>query len=67
MLQNIHNELLERQDFSHCVFLVTMCPDFNIKRLQTLIAKCLGLDFSSEDEELRKAVKLSKELRKKQK
>jgi disease resistance protein RPS2 len=58
MLQHTYNELLKRQDFSHCVFWVTMSPDFSIKRLQTLIAKCLGLDLSSEDEELRRAVKL---------
>jgi disease resistance protein RPS2 len=58
MLQHTHNELLKRQDFSYCVFWVTMSPDFSIKRLQTLIAKCLGLDLSSEDEELRRAVKL---------
>jgi len=67
MLQHIHNELLKRQDFFHGIFWVTMSPDSSIKRLQTLIAKCLGLDLSSEDEELRRVVKLSKELRNKQK
>jgi len=67
MLQHIHNELLERQDISHCVYWVTVSQDFSIKRLQTLIAKCLGFNLSSEDDELHRAVKLSKELKKKQK
>jgi disease resistance protein RPS2 len=67
MMKHIHNKLLERRGISHCVYWVTVSRDFSIKRLQNLIAKCLGLDLSSEDDDLRRAVKLSKELRKKQK
>eukprot|EP00258_Populus_trichocarpa_P032081 XP_024448100.1 probable disease resistance protein At4g27220 isoform X1 [Populus trichocarpa] len=67
MLQHIHNELLERRDISHCVYWVTVSQNFNIKRLQTCIAKCLGFNLSSEDDELHRARKLLKELRKKQK
>jgi disease resistance protein RPS2 len=67
MLQHIYNELLERQDISHFVFWVIVPRDFSIKRLQNLIAKCLYLDLSSEDDDLRRAVKLLKKLRKKQK
>ncbi|XP_034925314.1 probable disease resistance protein At4g27220 [Populus alba] len=64
MLQHIHNELL---DTSHCVYWVTVSRDCSIYRLQNLVAKCLRLDLSREDDNLRRAVKLSKELVKKQK
>jgi len=67
MMKHIHNKLLERRRISHCVYWVTVSQDFSIKRLQNLIAKCLDLDLSSEDDDLRRAVKLSKEVRKKQK
>ncbi|XP_061943841.1 uncharacterized protein LOC133668116 [Populus nigra] len=67
MLQHIHNELLERRDISHQVYWVTVSQDFSINRLQNLVASCLDLDLSREDDNLRRAVKLSKELVKKQK
>ncbi|PNS89989.2 hypothetical protein POPTR_019G020500v4 [Populus trichocarpa] len=67
MLQHIHNELLERRDISHRVYWVTVSRDFSINRLQNLVAICLDLDLSREDDNLRRAVKLSKELVKKQK
>ncbi|XP_034916851.2 probable disease resistance protein At4g27220 [Populus alba] len=67
MLQHIHNELLQRPDFYHYVYWVTMSRDFSINRLQNLIAKRLDLDLSSEDDDVSRAVKLSKELRKKKK
>ncbi|XP_052304842.1 probable disease resistance protein At4g27220 [Populus trichocarpa] len=67
MMKHIHNKLLERLGISYCVYWVTVSRDFSIERLQNLIAKCLGFDLSSEDDDLRRAVKLSKELRKKQK
>jgi hypothetical protein len=67
ILQHIHNELLERRDISHRVYWVTVSRDFSINRLQNLIAKHLYLDLSSEDDDLHRAVKLSKELVKKQK
>ncbi|KAI5557744.1 hypothetical protein BDE02_18G124100 [Populus trichocarpa] len=67
MMKHIHNKLLERLGISHCVYWVTVSRDFSIERLQNLIAKCLGFDLSSEDNDLRRAVKLWKELRKKQK
>jgi disease resistance protein RPS2 len=67
MLQHIHNELLERRDISHYVYWVTVSRDFSINRLQNLVATCLDLDLSREDDNLRRAVKLSKELVKKQK
>uniref|UniRef100_A0A6N2KK44 Uncharacterized protein n=1 Tax=Salix viminalis TaxID=40686 RepID=A0A6N2KK44_SALVM len=67
MLKHIHNKLLERQDICHFVYWVTVSRDFSIERLQNLIAKYIGLDLSSEYDDLRRAAKLSKELRKKQK
>jgi len=67
MMKHIHNKLLETRGISHYVYWVTVSRDFSIKRLQNLIATGLGLDLSSEDDELRKAAKLWEELRKKQK
>nr|XP_034925323.1 probable disease resistance protein At4g27220 [Populus alba] len=67
MLQHIHNELLERRDISCRVYWVTVSRDCSINRLQNLVATCLGLNLSGEDDNLRRAVKLSKELVKKQK
>uniref|UniRef100_A0A6N2KPQ4 Uncharacterized protein n=1 Tax=Salix viminalis TaxID=40686 RepID=A0A6N2KPQ4_SALVM len=67
MLKHIHNKLLERRDICHSVYWVTVSQDFSIKRLQTIIAECIGLHFSSVDDDLHRAAKLSKELRKKQK
>jgi disease resistance protein RPS2 len=67
MLLHVYNKLLERQDISDCVFWVNVSLDFSIERLQNLIAKCIGLDLSSEDDNLRRAAKLSKELWMKQK
>jgi hypothetical protein len=67
MLQHIHNELLERQDISHSVYWVNVPQGFKIEELQDLIAKYLNLDLSSKDDDLSRAVKLAKELAKKQK
>ena len=67
MMKHIYNKLLERLGISHCVCWVTVTRDFSIERLQNLIARCLGMDLSSEDDDLCRAVKLSKELRRKQK
>ncbi|XP_010999733.1 PREDICTED: probable disease resistance protein At5g63020 [Populus euphratica] len=67
MMKHIHNKLLERPGISHCVYWVTVSQDFSIGRLQNHIAKCLGLDLSNEHDDLCRAVKLLKQLRKKQK
>jgi disease resistance protein RPS2 len=58
MLQHIHNKILERQGIFYCVYWVTVSRGFSIERLQNLIAKRLHLDLSSEDDDLRRAVKL---------
>jgi len=67
ILQHIYNELLQRPDICDHVWWVTVSQDFSINRLQNLIAKRLGLDLSSEDDDLHRAAKLSEELMKKQK
>jgi disease resistance protein RPS2 len=67
MLQHVYNELLERRDISHRVYWVTVSRDFSINRLHNVVATCLDLDLSREDDNLHIAVKLSKELVKKQK
>ncbi|KAG5223898.1 disease resistance protein [Salix suchowensis] len=59
--------LLQRRDICHSVYWVTVSRDFSIERLQNLIAKCIDLDLSSEYDDLRRATKLSRELRNKQK
>ncbi|KAG5224077.1 disease resistance protein [Salix suchowensis] len=67
ILQHIHNELLQRPDICDHIWWVTVSQDFNISRLQNLIAKCLDLDLSSEDDDLHRTAKLSEELKTKQK
>ncbi|KAG5224022.1 disease resistance protein [Salix suchowensis] len=46
ILQQIHNELVERPDICDHVWWVTMSQDFSINRLQNLIAKRLHIDLS---------------------
>ncbi|KAG5224076.1 disease resistance protein [Salix suchowensis] len=67
ILQHIYNELLRRPDICDHVWWVTVSQDFNINRLQNLIAKRLDLDLSIEDVVSDRAAKLSEVLRKKQK
>jgi len=67
MLKHIYNELLQRPDISQHVYWVTVSRNFSIKRLQHSIARRIGLKHFNEEEELHIAVKLSKELMKKQK
>ncbi|KAG5224068.1 disease resistance protein [Salix suchowensis] len=67
ILQHIHNELLQRPDICDHIWWVTVSQDFNISRLQNLIAKCLDLDLSSENDDLHRTAKLSEELKTKQK
>ncbi|XP_034902829.1 probable disease resistance protein At4g27220 isoform X2 [Populus alba] len=67
ILKHVHNELLQRKDICNHVWWVIVSQDFSINRLQNLIAKCLKLNLSSEDDDLHRAAKLSEELMKKQK
>ncbi|KAI5554473.1 hypothetical protein BDE02_19G015700 [Populus trichocarpa] len=65
LVTHIYNQLLERRD-TH-VYWVTVSQDTSINRLQTSLARRIGLDLSSEDEELHRAAALKEELKKKQK
>ncbi|KAL9381673.1 hypothetical protein Peur_024708 [Populus x canadensis] len=65
LVKHIHNQLQERRD-TH-VYWITVSQDTSINRLQTSLARRIGLDLSSEDEELHRAVAINKELMKKQK
>jgi disease resistance protein RPS2 len=65
LVTHIHNQLLERADTD--VYWITVSQDTSINKLQTSLARRIGLDLSSEDEELHRAVALKKELMKKQK
>ncbi|XP_073262954.1 uncharacterized protein [Populus alba] len=67
ILKHVHNELLQRKDICNHVWWVIVSQDFSINRLQNLIAKCLDLNLSSEDDDLHRAAKLSEELRNKPK
>uniref|UniRef100_A0A3N7F8Z2 Uncharacterized protein n=1 Tax=Populus trichocarpa TaxID=3694 RepID=A0A3N7F8Z2_POPTR len=67
ILKHIHNELLQRPDIYDHVWWVTVSQDFNINRLQNFIATQLHLNLSREDDDLHRAVKLSEELKRKQK
>jgi disease resistance protein RPS2 len=67
LLKHVHNELLQRSDIPHCLYWVTVNHDSSINRLQKLIAAHIGLDLSSEYDDLCTAAKLSKKLIQKQK
>ncbi|KAI9377007.1 hypothetical protein POPTR_019G014312v4 [Populus trichocarpa] len=67
ILKHIHNELLQRPDIYDHVWWVTVSQDFNINRLQNLIATQLHLNLSREDDDLHRAAKLSEELKREQK
>jgi disease resistance protein RPS2 len=67
MLQHIYNELLRRPDISYHVYWVTVSRDFNINKLQNNISRRIGLNLSNEEDELHRAMELSKELTKKKK
>ncbi|KAG5222664.1 disease resistance protein [Salix suchowensis] len=54
--------LLQSQDIPHRLYWVPVPQNFSIERLQNHIAKRIGLDLSSEDDDLRRSIKLSKEL-----
>jgi disease resistance protein RPS2 len=67
MLQHNYNELLRRPDISYHVYWVTVSRDFNINKLQNNISRRIGLNLSNEEDELHRAMELSKELTKKKK
>jgi len=64
---HIYNQLLERLDTFCHVYWITVSQDTSINRLQNSIARRIGLVLSNEEEELFRAIQLSRELMKKQK
>ncbi|THF99515.1 hypothetical protein TEA_002967 [Camellia sinensis var. sinensis] len=58
---NIYNKLIENSKTSHHVFWCTVSKDhdYSIGKLQSDIAKCLKLDLSNENDEKKRAAKLS--------
>ncbi|XP_065862155.1 probable disease resistance protein At4g27220 [Euphorbia lathyris] len=67
LIIHIHNEILERQNLFHCVYWITLSQDCSISKLQSCIAKAIGFDLSGEDDEKKRAAKLSKALIQRQK
>ncbi|KAL9344255.1 hypothetical protein Peur_061930 [Populus x canadensis] len=66
LLTHIYNQLLqERGTFPH-VHWITVSQGFRVYKLQSLIAKDIHLDLSNEDNERKRAAKLSKALIEKQ-
>ncbi|XP_034927231.1 probable disease resistance protein At1g61300 [Populus alba] len=62
LVTHIHNQLLQRPSSFNYVFWVTVSQNFTISKLQYLIAKAINLDLSNEEDENRRAAKLSKAL-----
>ncbi|XP_073262842.1 putative disease resistance protein At4g10780 [Populus alba] len=65
LLTHIYNQLQQRGTFPH-VHWITVSQDFSVCKLQNLIANDIHLDLSNEDNERKRAAKLSKALIKKQ-
>ncbi|KAG5235528.1 disease resistance protein [Salix suchowensis] len=59
---HIHNQLLQTPTSFKCVFWITVSQDFSISKLQYLIAKAINLNLSNEEDEKKRAAKLSKAL-----
>uniref|UniRef100_A0A6N2NFX5 Uncharacterized protein n=1 Tax=Salix viminalis TaxID=40686 RepID=A0A6N2NFX5_SALVM len=59
LLGYINDQLLQRPSLFENVFWVTVTQDFSIDKLQDLIAKAVDLDLSNEEDEKKRAVKLS--------
>ncbi|KAG5255034.1 disease resistance protein [Salix suchowensis] len=62
LVTHIHNQLLQRPSSFNYVFWVTVTQNFTISKLQYLIAKAIYLDLSNEEDEKKRAAKLSKAL-----
>uniref|UniRef100_A0A6N2KBU9 Uncharacterized protein n=1 Tax=Salix viminalis TaxID=40686 RepID=A0A6N2KBU9_SALVM len=64
LVTHLYNQLLERPETR--VYWITASQDTSMNRLQTSLAKRIGLDLSNEDDEVHRVVALKKELMKKQ-
>uniref|UniRef100_A0A6N2KSX9 Uncharacterized protein n=1 Tax=Salix viminalis TaxID=40686 RepID=A0A6N2KSX9_SALVM len=65
LVTHLYNQLLRIPETLH-VYWITASQDTSINRLQTSLARCIGLDLSDEDDEMHRVVLLKKELMKKQ-
>nr|XP_034907231.1 probable disease resistance protein At4g27220 [Populus alba] len=66
LLTHIYNQLLQEPGTFPHVHWITVSQDFRVCKLQNLIANDIHLDLSNEDNERKRAAKLSKALIKKQ-
>jgi disease resistance protein RPS2 len=66
LLTHIYNQLLQEPDTFPHVHWITVSQDFSVYKLQNLIARDIRLDLSNEDNERKRAAKLSKALIEKQ-
>ncbi|CAA3010939.1 probable disease resistance At4g27220 [Olea europaea subsp. europaea] len=67
MAMHVHNDLLTESLFLGNVYWITVSQEFSIHKLQNDIAKTLDLDISNEDDEKKRAAKLSLAFRRKKK
>ncbi|XP_073262569.1 probable disease resistance protein At4g27220 [Populus alba] len=66
LLTHIYNQLLQKPGTFPHVHWITVSQDFSVCKLQNLIAKDIHLDLSNDDNERKRAAKLSKALIEKQ-
>ncbi|KAJ9182830.1 hypothetical protein P3X46_006780 [Hevea brasiliensis] len=62
LAKHLNNKLLQDPNKFHHVYWVNVSPNCSIHKLQNSIAKAAGINLSSEDDENKRAARLSKEL-----
>ncbi|KAF2285945.1 hypothetical protein GH714_009130 [Hevea brasiliensis] len=62
LAKHLNNKLLQDPNKFHHVYWVNVSPNCSIHKLQNSIAKAVGINLSSEDDENKRAARLSKEL-----
>ncbi|XP_058105905.1 probable disease resistance protein At5g63020 [Magnolia sinica] len=67
IMTHIHNRILQSSRIFGITIWVTVSQDANIERLQKGIAIAIGLEFSHEDDEIRRSVKLFQALKRREK
>ncbi|WMV51825.1 hypothetical protein MTR67_045210 [Solanum verrucosum] len=65
LAMHIHDHLLKESRFSGNVYWITVSQDFSISKIQNNIAKTIGLDLSSEDDDKKRTAKLFHSLKRK--
>jgi disease resistance protein RPS2 len=59
LVKHVYNQLRKTSGTFHHVYWITIPQDFSIYKLQNLIARCLGIHLSNEDDEILRAQELS--------